>query len=870
MRYIQSLTNRMINYNKPIRRAQIDSEAYEKKFKLCEEYLAGKKELLPKLLRDPTTFSYLFFKNNEGNRLKLYDYQDMILNDSYRFIYFRAANQIGKLLDDETPILTSSGWKRNGELKPGDYVYGKDGKQTKILKVFHHKDWQFYKLTFDDGSHIYAGAEHLWICKTNKERFRKIYKSRFKKWKNPTYGEWVIRRTDEIIKSGNYKPFAKSNYDKVSIPVTNPINIETYGNFIINPYLLGLFLGDGCLANYTAKFTTADKELINSFKDEYKIKQVGKNTDYTIYKFGKQLRTIGLTGCNSENKYIPEDYLLHSSIKERKELLRGLMDTDGTVYGKYSTLEYCTISKKLKNNFITLIQSLGCIINKITKRKPFYKDLYGNKVFGKDAYYIRFRSKFNPFKLRRKALKFKPCVAHRHERIIEKIEQAHIGNGTCIIVDNEDHSYLAGKDFIATHNSFLFNVKAARNLIIDHGHAHNEAIVSKSLPQSIFQMRRTKQILNSMKDVNWKDQKGTADSMSVITVDIKDDEDNTKYTNMLVCAPCTEGLLGYDLHDLNLDEFEYWDVDINHFFNQIAQPRTYTTKGNILIMSNPNGQDSFGAELEKQQLKNKDRKWHNYIFDYLDKPGNTKEEYDQLKSELTRQQFESTVAAKRSLSSKNFFTTEEIKKSRDKSLTEINMVGKQTFFFLDVGSKHDQSVLCGGYTEPDKENDKLNRIYIPLIHIYPVGYPISRVVGSDDGTKDDGWHYEKPVKEYLKEWSEGGIQPVFGVDVTGNSGISPLFDAVGINAEDITFSGPVKSGMYQRFKYFMEKGLLHRIPKEEFDYQASHLEMKKTARGYLSIHHEQESDLDDVMDSVAGLIHLADNPDYVPVTFKVI
>ena len=422
--------------------------------------------------------------------------------------------------------------------------------------------------------------------------------------------------------------------------------------------------------------------------------------------------------------------------------------------------------------------------------------------------------------------------------------------------------------------SLFLDSKAARNLIWDHGHAHNEAIVSKSLPQSTFQMRRVKSLLNTMPEISWKEEKGTTDSMSVISADIKEDildnkgkpngKTKIKYTNLLICAPCTEGLLGYDLHELNLDEYEFWDVDLEHFMNQIAEPRTYGThvdtgKGNITIFSNPNGADSYGATLENIVLPNGIKKYHVYVFNFMDRPGNTQEMLEMAEAGKARQVIESTLLAIRSLSDRNYFSRDEINGSYDKSLNEFSMVDKQTFWFLDVGAKHDQSVLVGGYIEPDQYNDKLNHIHIPIIQCYPVGYPLTKVVGAKN-TTEDGWHYVKSVKEYLEEYSKDGSQPVFGVDVTGNTGISPLFDSIGIHPVDITFSGPVKSGMYQRLKYFMEKSLLHRIKSEEFDYQFAHLEMKKSARGYLMIHHESEKDLDDVPDSVAGLVHLADGP----------
>lgn len=431
-----------------------------------------------------------------------------------------------------------------------------------------------------------------------------------------------------------------------------------------------------------------------------------------------------------------------------------------------------------------------------------------------------------------------------------------------ILNDTHDRVYFRAANQIG--KSIALDLKAARNLLMDHGHGHNEAIVSKSLPQAMFQMRRVKSLLNNMPTMNWKDERGSADSMSVISFDVKDKQCKTKYTNYFICAPCTEGLLGYDLHELNLDEFEFWEVDLGYFYKQIAQPRTYHTKGRITVFSNPNGQDNFGAELESMTYPDGNKRFHVYVFNYLDCPGNTQEEYDRLKHELTRMEFESTVAAVRSHSDRNFFTPEEVEGSYDDKLRELDMVGKQPFFFLDVGAKRDQSVLVGGYIDMKEEFDpKLGypenpHIYIPIIHCYPVGYPISMVVGAKgDDDIEQNWHYEKSVKDYLQDWSASGVVPIFGVDVTGNSGISPLFQSENIYPEDVTFSGPVKSGMYQRFKYFMEKGLIHRIKSKEWEYQARHLIMQKSVRGYLMVHHETEKDLDDTMDATAGLIHLA-------------
>lgn len=440
---------------------------------------------------------------------------------------------------------------------------------------------------------------------------------------------------------------------------------------------------------------------------------------------------------------------------------------------------------------------------------------------------------------------------------------------------NDTHRFKYFRSANQTGKSSTFVVKAAMNLLRDHGKSHVTAIVSKSLPQSTYQIREVKKILKTAKIMNWKEESHDAENLSVITCDMKEEgtksfpEGRTKYTNMLICAPATEGLLGYPINDLYLDEFEYWEIDLEYFYNQIALPRTFATKGNISILTNPNGSENYGATLEAMRdPKTGIRKFHCYVFDYLDRPGNTKEEYEELERTMPRQKFESTVAAIRSISSRNYFTTDEIKRSFDPDLTELKMVGKQPFFFLDVGAKHDQSVLVGGFVEPDP-SEKFVHLFIPIIHVYPVGYPLSRVVGIPVDSSD-GWHHEKSVKETLSEWGSNGINPTFGYDATGNSGIGPLLEAAGIFGQDVTFSGPVKSGMYQRYKYYMEKGLVHRVKSEEWEKQASKLIVKKSIRGYLMVHHETEDDLDDTQDAMAGLIFLTDNPIIIPSSLRLI
>ena len=464
------------------------------------------------------------------------------------------------------------------------------------------------------------------------------------------------------------------------------------------------------------------------------------------------------------------------------------------------------------------------------------------------------------------------------------------------LIINDDYMFIYFEASNQIGKSITLDVDADLDFIEDHGKEFNIVIISKTLPQSTHQMRRIKQFLNSMSVMDWKEDKGTSDNMSVIELDWKDesrkDADGNpkiKYTNRVICVPATEAALGYDVHKMYLDEFEFWD-DAEYTHDQILEPRTFTTNGGMTFTTNPNGDKSKGAELIKLRLPDGNKKFHVYNFDFLDRPGATKEMLEIRKIGKSRSVIESTLLAIRSKTEKSYFTRDEIECSYDENEDITKMVGKHPIFFLDVGAIHDQSSLHGGYVELKEGFDagkkyELNKPFIefhmPIIHLYPVGYPLSRVVGSfDDSHASDGWHHEKSVDEHLTEWTTDGVNPTFGYDITGNQGMKPLFASIGRGgAIDITFSGPVKSGMYQRYKYIMEMKLLKRIKHKEWEHQAATLEAKKGVRGYLLINSDKTGSgaaakkkkiPDDTQDGTVGFIQLADNPNRVAVSATVV
>ena len=91
----------------------------------------------------------------------------------------------GKLCDDNTPVLTTNGWKNHGDLKIGDIVFTESGKQTKVINV-SKKGFTNRKITFTDGTTINVHHNHEW-----------------KVW-DRTSNKWIVKETEKLFNSKLY------------------------------------------------------------------------------------------------------------------------------------------------------------------------------------------------------------------------------------------------------------------------------------------------------------------------------------------------------------------------------------------------------------------------------------------------------------------------------------------------------------------------------------------------------------------------------------------------------------------------------------------------------------------------------------------
>jgi phosphate starvation-inducible PhoH-like protein len=351
-------------------------------------------------------------------------------------------------------VLTPWGWRRIGDLQVGDLVVGSDGQPTVVLGVFPQGRREVFRVGAQDGASTLACAEHLWFVTTPDDR------------RHGRAGR--VLQTQDMV--GRLRRHHQHRYE---LPlVSQPVEFEARP-VPMDPYALGLLLGDGCLTlKTTPSFSTRDPELVDALATSLDgVEPVRTNEiDYVLRRIGPRrgplanpvstlLRETQLAGTTSATKFVPLEYLLNSP-GVRVAVLQGLLDTDGgpvTQTGRSCRIEYTTCSRQLHDDVVFLVRSLGGVaysrVRPAAGRAP--GRARGRLVHHRaDAHIldIRLPSGVEPFRLARKAEKYRQFGAGRPMRYIEKIEPAGEAESVCIQVAAADSLYVTD-DFLVTHNT---------------------------------------------------------------------------------------------------------------------------------------------------------------------------------------------------------------------------------------------------------------------------------------------------------------------------------------------------------------------------------------------------------------------------------
>ncbi|MXM62025.1 phosphate starvation-inducible protein PhoH [Streptomyces sp. HUCO-GS316] len=356
-----------------------------------------------------------------------------------------------------TNVLTPDGWRPIGDLQVGDLVIGSNGEPTPVLGVYPQGEKDVYRLTSQDGAWTLCCAEHLWTVRTRDDKRRNK--------------PWRVLETQEMI--GNLRVAHARRYELPML--TAPVRLPER-EIPMDPYALGLLLGDGCLTGSTTpSFATEDPELAEALEaalpgvalrhrggPDYVLNRITSPGDVVTLEnpVTRVLRELDLLRTRSHTKSIPDDYLYNSD-DVRLAVLQGLLDSDGgpvTQKDRTCRIQYTTTSILLRDDVVALVQSLGGVASTRRRGAEGRKPGLAN---GREAEYrhdahvidIRLPEGIEPFRLARKAEKYRAAGGGgRPMRFIDSIEPAGREETVCIQVAAEDSLYVT-QDYLLTHNT---------------------------------------------------------------------------------------------------------------------------------------------------------------------------------------------------------------------------------------------------------------------------------------------------------------------------------------------------------------------------------------------------------------------------------
>lgn len=443
-----------------------------------------------------------------------------------QMIVLAARPAIGKALALDTPLPTPTGWTTMGAVRVGDELLAADGTATRVVAATDVMiDRPCYRVTFDDGSTIVADAQHQWVTRTRAER--------------RVGADGAVRTTEELAATVRCATAdARVNH---SVATAAPLSLPDR-DLLVDPYLLGVWLGDGHAAS--ARFTSADPEIAMRIEGRgYEVRAAGHTraadlytvrlpreavavracevcgTEFTparsqVRTCGRscggrvktlsgpvpvptcpdcgiettglvrcqechdrvgtvqaQLRTIGVLG----DKHIPAEYL-RGSEAQRRELLAGLLDTDGTV-NPTGSVQFAVTHERLARDVRELVHSLGY------RTGWSVKPVRGRSAASSTCFTITFTTDDDVFALERKKLVHKerrrPSTPRLRQRFVVSVEPVESVPVRCVQIAHPTHLYLAGESMIPTHNSTL-GIDIVRSSAIKH----NMAAVVFSLEMS--------------------------------------------------------------------------------------------------------------------------------------------------------------------------------------------------------------------------------------------------------------------------------------------------------------------------------------------------------------------------------------------------
>lgn len=357
----------------------------------------------------------------------------------------------GKEIADHVPVLTTRGWVKHGDLRPGDFVFHPSGEPTEVLEV-HPPGIDTMEVELTTGEVIQCHENHEWTVR------------------DKAHGRWMTVETrwflDPIPKGGHRgkrrnlwhgKRGSRGGRAAFQLPFVEPLQFPE-ADLPMDPYVLGAWLGDGTTAGCAITHHADDTEVVRAIVDAgYAVSScaVHRTTGVHTTRFGgarpipgrmtQDLRRAGVW----DDKHIPGEYM-RGSVEQRLQLLAGLIDTDGHVDAT-GRIGFANVNKRLAYDVAALVRTFGWYAG-IHERAP---KLSSSGIQGKRTIYeVRFRpTMLLPLRIPRKALAQTSLQRRRRIGIRDVRRAKRPAVGRCITVAAPDGLYLVGEHLIPTHNS---------------------------------------------------------------------------------------------------------------------------------------------------------------------------------------------------------------------------------------------------------------------------------------------------------------------------------------------------------------------------------------------------------------------------------
>ncbi|MBC7599210.1 MAG: hypothetical protein H7238_09345 [Polaromonas sp.] len=369
-----------------------------------------------------------------------------LANDIFRVVHdyfghikegvgFRAAQPLS------AKVLTPAGWTEMGQINIGDQVINPDGGTSTVTQIHPHGMQRVYEVKFNDGSSTRCDSHHRWKVRWARDE------------------AWMMKRTFEIAE------FQKTCTKRLSIPMVQPVEFALQAPLPLDPYVVGVLLGDGHIGS-SVSFFSDDQEIAErvgrSMPAGVSLKKRVDRNEYLLSTgvgsyhnpVCKIMQELGLQGARAHDKFIPDKFKF-SSPQDRLELLRGLMDTDGNVSSKpgvkYTVAKFRTVSEVLAKDIQFLTRSLGGTARIIRAEESTY--IYRGEARAIRAIYtvgVNLPEGVNPFFVERKATAL--IRKNQPARAIVSVTEVEAEAVQCITVDSLNELYITD-DFIVTMNS---------------------------------------------------------------------------------------------------------------------------------------------------------------------------------------------------------------------------------------------------------------------------------------------------------------------------------------------------------------------------------------------------------------------------------